>query len=265
MAKYKSLFKVSGDIGDINMYQREGQKYVRETTSLTKEKIMTDPRFRRTRENMMEFGGAGLVSKSLRVGLAAVAKRYGDSRMGARFLGIFKKMVRQANGVRGQRPIEPFNYRHLLEGKPLNRNIQLNSVITLPLDLQANVGRNGATLTLTQLETDRDLIAPTYATHFKVLLLVVGLSDHIYDQSIENYSPFTPEVNSSQMLSTSASYALAGLPPTTITLNADLPGLPTMSATEALVAFVGVEFYTEAGGNLYVLESGNAMDIVKVF
>jgi hypothetical protein len=265
MAKLKSIFQVSGDIGGTNMYTQNGEQYVRNTTTLTKDRIMKDPKFKRTRENMMEFGGAGMVAKALRTGLASVVKRYGDGRLSSRLTGRFRTMTRTATGIRGQRPIEPLANKHLLEGMPLHRSISLETVMTLPVDLAANVDRNGATMTLTQLNPDTDLTVPDGATHFKVLLLVVGLTDHVYDPAKESYSAANAAVNSAKYLASTAEMAVTGLPPTTITLTATLPGSPVMATTDALLALVGVEYYQSVSGSYYVLESGNAMDIVKVF
>jgi hypothetical protein len=265
MAKYKSLFKVSGDIGDVNMFQRDGQKFVRETTSLDKKRIMTDPKFRRMRENMMEFGGAGKVSKSLRFGLAEVAKRFGDSQLSSRLTGKFRKMVRMANGIRGQRPVEPLNNAALLQGFPLHRGISLESVLTFRLDPQVNVARNGVSLTLTNFNPDAHLTVPAGASHYVVLLVVVGLTDHIYDGSIDGYWPVNELVSGKSMVVRSVEYSVNALAPTTIVLNADLPGLPTMTANDALVTLVGVEFYTEVSSVMYVLESGNAMNVVGIY
>ena len=265
MAKVKGLFDVRGNVGDVNMYQLNGKKYIRRTTTMDKAKLMSNPNMKRVRENMMEFGGAGLVAKALRAGLTPVAKRYADSRFSSRMLAVCKRMVKMATGIRGQRPVEPLNRKQLLEGLPLNKEFSLRAVLNLTVDVVPNVGRNGATVTATLLNPDLHIVPPTYASHFKLVLLVVGLTDHVYDASMEGYLAANAAVNGLNAIASSQEIAVTGVAPTTVTLTADLPGAPVMGTTDALCVLVGVEFYQEVSNAYYLLASDNAMDLLKVY
>jgi hypothetical protein len=49
------------------------------------------------------------------------------------------------------------------------------------------------------------------------------------------------------------------------TLVSELPGAPALPTDTALISCLGIEFYQEINGNQYLLSSGNAMKIAKVF
>ena len=48
MAKQKSLVKVEGTIGDLNFYKTKNGYMVREKSTISPERIATDPAFKRT-------------------------------------------------------------------------------------------------------------------------------------------------------------------------------------------------------------------------
>lgn len=249
----------------MNLYEKKGKKYVRDATSLDGERIMNDPRFKRTRENMAEFGGSGKVSKSVRLGLVSVIKMYGDGAVGARLTGLFRRMVSLAPGIRGERPVLPQNYGVLLKGMPLNKEYPLQMALRMTPNVQVNPARNGATLTLDQFDALIHLGIPAGATHFRVVLVVCSVSAHHYDPDARKYLPQSASLNALNKLEASPYLAVRGLPVQTLTLNADLPGLPTLGATESLMVMVGVEFHQVVDNLYYPLESGNAMDLVEVY
>ena len=55
MAKQISPFKFIGNIGDLNFALKDGEYIVREKPKIAKSRILNDPEFARTRENMVEF------------------------------------------------------------------------------------------------------------------------------------------------------------------------------------------------------------------
>lgn len=185
--------------------------------------------------------------------------------MGSRLTGKFRKMIGLASGIRGQRPVEPQNYAVMLRGFPLNKDYPLETALKLATDVQANPARNGATLTLDQFVPDLHLTIPAGASHFRVVLLVLSVSEHNYDPSVEGYLPVTASLNGLSKLEATPFMPVRGLPAQTLTLTADLPGLPTMTSTEALMVLVGVEFHQIVSGAYYILESGNAMNVVEVY
>jgi hypothetical protein len=63
MGKQMSPLKISGLINDLSFYQSQDGFLVRKKGGVSADKIKTDPRFRITRLNGVEFGTAGKQQK----------------------------------------------------------------------------------------------------------------------------------------------------------------------------------------------------------
>lgn len=264
MATVRSLFDVSGNIGDVSMYTLAGKKYIRRATTLSADDIRSRPSFKRTRENMQEFGGAGRFARELRLGLSAVVKRYGDSRLYSRLQKVFTKLLKMSPGIRGQRPVDLVTHSQFLIGFPLNRGLSLDAVLQSTFVVTPNSTRNGVTLVLPAVNPDADLSIPEGATHYKVLVQVLGISNLVFDTDIMGYVPLNPAMSGAKALVDSGYFSVSVPMAAPLTLLAELPGLPAMTADDSLVALVGVEFYQEVSGTQWLLAAGNAMDIVAI-
>jgi hypothetical protein len=266
MAKFRSLFRVSGDIGDVSFYEKDGQKFMRQTTSLDKERIQNAPEFKRTRENMREFGGAAKAGKSLRVGLANVLKRYADSNFTSRLTKVFKKVQRAATtGERGKRAIQVLPNKAKLVGMSIHKDELLEMVFNAPFTVTANAGRNVVTLDVPIFDADTLVSPPNGATHFKLVLVAACLSDHVFDVDEEAYAATDPSLSTLNAFASSAALPV-GVPTTApLQLVATLPGSPTMTTSCGVVACVGIEFYQEVLGTMYILAQSNGMRIVNIF
>lgn len=66
MAKQESPFPLSGALGKITFYKRNGVHMARTKSGVSRSKMKTSQVFARTRENIAEFANAGLASKVLR-------------------------------------------------------------------------------------------------------------------------------------------------------------------------------------------------------
>ena len=56
MAKQKGFIKVKGSLGGLTFYSANREELIRTTGGVDKSRIEKDPSFKRTRENMSEFG-----------------------------------------------------------------------------------------------------------------------------------------------------------------------------------------------------------------
>ena len=66
MAKVKGIFSLSGSIGDITFYQKNGKTYARKKSNLTGERIKSDPKFEKTRAAGVDFAYSSKLSKIIR-------------------------------------------------------------------------------------------------------------------------------------------------------------------------------------------------------
>jgi hypothetical protein len=236
MAKFKSLFRVSGDVGDLGFFEKDGVKHMRQTTNLDKERIMEDAAFKRTRENMAEVGGAATVAKALRLGLSSVTKNYPDHRFTGRLAGVFRSFVNGITGSCGQRPFEIMPNNAKREGLNLHKTDVLNSIFTAPFSLTPNASRNGVTPDVPVFNIDTRIRAPRGATHFKLVLAITAVSDHLYDADEKIYHPVDPDVNGVGEIAETAEISLGVSMTLPLQLSVLLPGSPTVPPSSALVA-----------------------------
>lgn len=78
MAKMRALFHLSGNLGGANFFERDSIQYARNASSLNKERVMSDPNFARSRENMNEFACASMAGKVFRQALSKLKKTFSN-------------------------------------------------------------------------------------------------------------------------------------------------------------------------------------------
>jgi hypothetical protein len=120
MAKQKGIIKLDGTISDITFLKTRDGYLAKEKSSVSAERIASDPAFQRTRENGAEFGRAGKAGKTLRHAFRAALQNTADGRMVGR---LTKEMVRviqaDATNARGLRNVID-GEAELLEGFDFN-------------------------------------------------------------------------------------------------------------------------------------------------
>src|SRR5437870_3600682 len=106
MARQKSIIKLEGNIGDINFYRSKDGYLARETTTLNAQRIATDPKFKRTRENNAEFSNAAKAGKLLRKACAELLQFSKDPSAHNRlFQEMMKVLKADATSIRGLRNV----------------------------------------------------------------------------------------------------------------------------------------------------------------
>jgi hypothetical protein len=96
MSKQSSLVKFTGKMGGISFYKKDGEHVARMAGGPTRERILNDPRFARTRENMSEFSGMAQAAASL-TRIFAPVKNLGDNKLFSQVSGLIAKLHAQAN------------------------------------------------------------------------------------------------------------------------------------------------------------------------
>ena len=265
MARQVSIIKIKGKIGDLSFYKSAGKHLVREKTGIEKERLLHDPAFKRTRENMSEFGGSAVVGKALRMGLANVLHLFSDRYIVARITKIMRSVNKKGTGTRGKRAFEIKDNSFELEGFDFDKKTSFDRIFHAPFTLEVNADRNGVTLTVPVFNTDNYLEIPEGATHFRLFCAISVLSNYVFDDESLKYEPLNPEINMASCVEASSETELGGDIPSEIVVNCDLPDTPTLDDTSGLIACVGIEFLQEINGAFYSLESDNAMKIARVF
>jgi len=265
MAIQNSFIKIKGSLGGLTFYERNGKTLVKTTTSVDKERIMNDPNYRRTRENMQEFGAAASLGKAFRLGFAGIAKEIHTPGIAGRITGMMKRINRVGSGNRGERSFEILPNKQILEGFDFNKKLPLDSVFYPPYEAPAiDSNRSVVTWTVPDFNTQNYIRIPNGATHAKLALHVSILSDFIFDPTEGNYKFVHPAENTRNTMVVSSEFALAGDVGSDINLTADLGLTAALPLTAGVLISTGILFYQQINGLFYILANNNALQIVKV-
>lgn len=265
MAENKSFVKLEGTLDGLTFYHKDGKNLVKSKSTLSKSRILTDSAFRRTRENMREFGGAAKVGKAFRHAFGGVTKTMGDTYIASRLNGIMKRINSFGGGIRGERDFEVVTYGEMLRGFEFNKDTPLSAQFFAPSSSPTiNASRDEVTWTIPDFDTDSFVRAPEGATHFRLVLAAGYVSDYSYSSALDDYEPVDDSVNGLGGVVFSSDIPVTGLVGAVTTLTLDLSSLGTIPATSALFAGVGIIYYQEINGDLYELAQGNAMNVASV-
>lgn len=265
MAKQKGYIDLEGTLGGLTFYKSGGKSIVKTKSSINKDRILKEPSFKRTRENMTEFGGSAKVGKVLRHGFAAIIPVMADRTVVGRLTAIMKRINANGSGVRGKREFEILTNKDLLKGFEFNKSKPLETVFFAPFGqpvLDAN--RSVCTWLIPDFNTLDYIHPPEGATHCKLVLGTSVLSDFTYNNGLKQYVPTNPSENETNNMAFSSEIPLTGLVGSDTTLITDFGFTVPLPATVAVVVGIGVIFYQDINGVLYELASDNAMTIQEV-
>jgi hypothetical protein len=264
MSKQKGLIKLEGNMGGVSFYVADGKFLARVANGPSKERIASDPAFKRTRENNMEFGGSAKIAKSLRIALSSVLQTMGGSRLVSRLTGFFKSINSKGTGIRGQRAIALSSHMQDLVGFNLDKKSSFSSVCSIPFTFTNHPDRNVGTIDFGSFVPENSISAPTGATHFRLVTALGTVSDYLYNASSKEYEPTKPASDGLGIVEYSPMIFLDATP-VTLNLVATLTGSPVIPTKVSAVQTVGIEFYQEVSGQFYSLAQKNSMKIVNVF
>lgn len=265
MAKQKGYIDLEGTLGGLTFYKSGGQSIVKTKSTINKDRILKDPNFKRTRENMSEFGGSATVAKALRHGFAAIMPIMSDRTVVGRLTATMKRVNANGNGVRGKRDFDILNNKQLLEGFEFNKSQPLEGIFFAPYNpIALNANRSIATWVIPDFNTLDYIHAPEGATHFKMVMGMVVLSNYVYNNGLKQYKPTNPDENEKNGIAFSEAIALAGSVGNDTTLTVDLGFPAQLPNTVAVIVGAGIIFYQDINGVLYELASDNAMTVQLV-
>jgi hypothetical protein len=267
MVKQISLIKLKGTIGGISFYKSKGMNLARMANGPSKERIATDSSFQRTRENNAEFGGSILVAKALRIGLSAVLHNKSDSSVAGRLTRSFKEILNKGTGVRGQRDVRLSANKTMLEGFEFDELNGFSGQFPVAFSVVPNAARNECVVTTSSFLPNGLLKAPSGGTHFRLVSVLVVVSDYVYNTVTRHYEPTDAALNQLNTVVYGATTAINATDPVTLTLTGVLPGttLPVITDSVSVVQCLGIEFFQRIGAVDYPLAAGRCLKIVKVF
>jgi hypothetical protein len=248
MAKQKSFLKVAGTLDGLTFYKSVDGHLVRTKGGVSKGRIMNDPSFIRTRENIAEFGTTAQSGKLLRNAIGTMLNRAKDPRMSSRMMGILSK-VRQldSSSARGERIVNEglltVEGKQLLKGFDFNNRAALQSVFHAPISLDTITG----VISIVDFIPMDQLQTPEGATHVAFRSAFINL-DFITGEFDTKYSPIVNTV--------------LDMNSTTITLTPS--AIPTGTGTQLYLLLI--EFFQEVNSVQYPLKNGafNVLNLIDI-
>lgn len=248
MAKNSSLFKIEGTLDDVTFYKRDGSHYVRTKGGIKKDRIMNDPGFARTRENMSEFASSAQASKLLRHSLGYLMERVKDTRMISRLNGLLTK-VKQHDTIsdRGKRQVSigvaTEQGKNLFRGFDFNQKAPMSLVLKHSFELDAVTGG----ISITGLIPNRHIRYTDGATHVSFSSAAVRLDFDTGSYQLEHSDEQVFAIDDASQ-----------------DVHVTPVQLPTGSGT--LFYLLLIEFYQEFNGKMYQLNNGkfNVLHIVSL-
>jgi hypothetical protein len=264
MSKQVGLVKLKGNMDGISFFQSEGQHLARMANGPSKERIRTDARFERTRENNNEFGGSALMGKAFRQAFSPVMSM-ADPRFSARLTSVFKEINLQGAGARGKRPITLSQHGVHLTNLEFNVNRSVSNLFTGLIAATNSADRYTATITIDDVLLRKVVKVPEGATHVQFTQAIGVLSDYVFNEALKKYVPVDANVDKMSVVTDSAFISIADTPVLNLAINTVLPTTAALNGDVSIVQCFGVSFYQQVEADFYPLLQGSAIKVARVF
>lgn len=170
MAKQAGYIKLEGTMGDLSFYKnRDGKFIARRKGGVSKKRILTDPKYRRTRENLAEFAVAAASAKFLKNAFREIEIKSNGGKLHNRLYSAAMKVVKSDPvSVRGERKFE-LGDMSILRGFEFSEKATLENV----LRIQTNIAEDEASFTVTipQITPSMHLIYSNGAKYYRLSLI----------------------------------------------------------------------------------------------
>jgi hypothetical protein len=258
MSKQFGLVKLDGRLGDVSFYSQNGVHRARLAKGIKKGRILTDPSFERTRENISEFQGLAMAVKSFGTSIQKVSN-FKDRDRSTRLRKVFRTIMKRADALRGQRPVLISQNRDLLQGFELKSDVDLLSVFSSPI-MTTNASR---TSVKTDVSPKRDQVTPPPgATHYRLVQLLAPIADTVYNAEVKTFAPST-ELGGMSEVTYSDYIPVRAVADESISLETTLDA-PALADDVTVLLGLGIVFYEKTGSEYYSLAQNSAMKIVGV-
>ncbi len=264
MARNIGIVQISGKVGGLQFFHKNGESFVGLPSNISKERIKSDPAFARTRENNSEFGGAALVSKNFRAQLIPL-RNLTERNLHNRVTSQIRKMMNEGAGPRGKRAAQFSLHHDYFNGFELNASSKLSEIVYATIAVSANNDRNEVTLSLDEFLPSDYLNIPEGSTHYKLYASALSISDYGPSGLLNQYGPLNAAQDGLFATVSSTEMPISSANPGGFSFTVSLPGAPVLAADVSLFSILGIAFLQNLNGTFYQLHSNNAARIVKLF
>lgn len=245
-----------------NLYDRK--IYAGEKGGANRNLIMHNSAFKRTRENMSEFGGCGVAVKAIRRGFQNLLPEKTDAHFTGRLMKMTKKINRlDVVGKRGQRSINFSACRNMFQNIVFNTRLNLSEMIQSRVSYSHTDSRDRALVSVSEL-TIRQNYVPQGATHFRLQNHISVVSDYVFSVENRRYEPTC-------LLGGMSAFGYSSFTPVLSALTAGIEVVLPLQSDAALpddctvMQCIGVEFYIRTAGGVYLPVRGGCMKVAAVF
>lgn len=185
MAKFNGIFEIQGTMKGMTFYKSKVDgSLIRTKGGVSKQRIMTDPAFERTRENGAEFKSVAQDGQLIRKSTGAFYRLAKDSKVVSRLMKVLSDIKKlDDTSVRGERCVQ--NGLSYPEGKLLLKGFEFNQHSVLNYVMRCNYQLDPATGTFSIADfiPNEHLYYPEETTHVKMSVAVsrVQLENGTFD------------------------------------------------------------------------------------
>lgn len=242
MAKQDSILRMTGNIDNISFFKKsDGTYHARKKGGVDKNRLLNDPKYKRTREHMAEFGlaikGAKLIRKSLLKAVIGSTDNKVSNRLSAKLVSITRK---DPNNQRGQRIFAHAGL-DILKGFDFNAVTLLDSVLQAQVSAEINRTTGECSVTIPPYVPEEHLKLSPDATHYRFRIAAASI-----DFATANY----------EMQTAVSSYLVMDTLTETTPLNLGVTLTP--ASVHPILLALTIEFVQETEeGTMYPLKNGS--------
>lgn len=248
MGRQEGIVQITGGVGNLSFYKTKEDGYlVRKKSGVSRKRIMNDPAYARTRENIAEFRRGAQATKLVRRAFISFIQSAADNRVTSRLTSVMMKIIKKdAVNCGGERRVTNDQVA-LLQGFEFNKHAALEKTFHAPFS--ASIERASGAMVVDIPAFSPDLIsAPAGATHVRLTALGAAID-------FENGTYSTVTAKSSDIPVGGKTREGLRLAETIV------PG-----STSPLFLVLGIEFLQMVNGVSHPLSNSafNAMSMVRV-
>jgi hypothetical protein len=246
MARQSSFLKLEGTIGDVTFYKGANGSFARQKGGVNKSRILNDPNFQRTRENLAEFAKAAAASQLLKNAFREITLRSRDLRTHNRLYALAMKVIKtDIVSVRGERSFA-LGDSAVMNGFQFNINSIWSATVFAKYVLDATPTE--LSVIFEQFVPGIKLAKPMGATHARFFLVASSINPLEGTYGTNMVSSVEIEINQQPLAGFQITISKQTIPDTT------------------QVYALGVEYLQEVNGGMYPLndKSHNSAKIIFI-
>jgi hypothetical protein len=249
MGRQQSVVQLTGSIGNLTFYKTKDGFLARQRgEGVSKDRMLSDPKFARLLENQSEFGRTTQAGRLIRTALRDILVKRADRFMSRRLSKTISTILHaDPVNVRGGRLVQNGDL-GLLKRFEFNENGRVFGAVFAPFTTAIDRVAGTLSLDMPAFNPQKMIVHPRGATHFK--LKITGSSLDFENNTYLSNVVETPEIG------------VLALQQDTIQLTSQLPpDLPM-----PLLLTLCIDYFQMVNGQLYSLENGafNGIAIVDV-